>query len=61
MDKALYKQTGAAPHSQAWCSWGLPITLVSYEGNNKAEHLQPKKFLECIDEIFFLQVTEELT
>jgi len=59
VDEALYRQIGAASHSQA-------LVLVGdfhHPGiawcNNTTVHTQSRRFLECIDNNFPLQVTEQ--
>lgn len=63
MDKALYTQIGAAWHSQAMVLMGAfkhpsvcwrDFKHPSVCWRDKiTRHLQPRKFLECTDEIFF--------
>jgi len=59
VDETLYRQTGAASRSQ-------PLVLMEDFNHpnicwrdNTAGHKQSRKFLECGDDNFLLQVTEE--
>ncbi|GAB0208302.1 hypothetical protein GRJ2_003295900 [Grus japonensis] len=59
VDEALYRQTGAASRSQALVLMGdFNHPDICWRGNT-AGHKQSRKFLECIDDNFLLQVTEE--
>ncbi|GAB0208028.1 hypothetical protein GRJ2_003268500 [Grus japonensis] len=61
VDEALYRQIGAASHSQALVLMGdFNHPDICWRGNT-AEHKQSRKFLECVDDNFLLQVTEEPT
>ncbi|GAB0207984.1 hypothetical protein GRJ2_003264100 [Grus japonensis] len=60
-DEALYRQIGAASHSQALVLMGdFNHPDICWRGNT-AERKQSRKFLECMDDNFLLQVTEEPT
>ncbi|GAB0209472.1 hypothetical protein GRJ2_003414300 [Grus japonensis] len=60
-DEALYRQIGAASRSQA------PVLMGDFNHpdicwrDNTAGHKQSRRFLECIDDNFLLQVIEEPT
>ncbi|GAB0186117.1 hypothetical protein GRJ2_001077000 [Grus japonensis] len=61
VDEALYRQTGAASCSQVLVLMGdFNHPDVSWR-DNTAGHKQSRRFLECIDDNFFLQVIEEPT
>ncbi|GAB0177908.1 hypothetical protein GRJ2_000256100 [Grus japonensis] len=60
-DEALYRQVGAASHSQALVLMGDFSHPDSCWRDNAAEHKQSRKFPECVDDNFLLQVTEEPT
>ncbi|GAB0179239.1 hypothetical protein GRJ2_000389200 [Grus japonensis] len=57
-DEALYRQIGAASRSQAVVLMG---DFNICWRDNAAERKQSRKFLECIDDNFLLQVIEEPT
>ncbi|GAB0182893.1 hypothetical protein GRJ2_000754600 [Grus japonensis] len=60
-DEALYRQIGAASHSQDLVlveDFSHPDTCWR---DNTAGHKQSRRFLECIDDNFLLQVIEEPT
>ncbi|GAB0203390.1 hypothetical protein GRJ2_002804600 [Grus japonensis] len=57
-DEALYRQIGAASHSQALVLMGDFNHPDICWRDNAAEHKQSRKFLECVDN-FLLQMTEE--
>ncbi|GAB0208094.1 hypothetical protein GRJ2_003275100 [Grus japonensis] len=58
-DEALYRQVGAASCSQALVLMGdFNHPNICWKGNT-AGHKQSRRFLECIDDNFLLQVTEE--
>ncbi|GAB0208502.1 hypothetical protein GRJ2_003315900 [Grus japonensis] len=60
-DEALYRQIGAASHSQALVLMGdFNHPDICWRGNT-AEHKQSRKFLECVDDNFLLRVIEEPT
>ncbi|GAB0176173.1 calcium-independent phospholipase A2-gamma [Grus japonensis] len=59
-DEALYRQTGAASCSQALVLMGDFNHPDICWRDNAAEHKQSRKFLECVDDNFLLQVIEEL-
>ncbi|GAB0208629.1 hypothetical protein GRJ2_003328600 [Grus japonensis] len=60
-DEALYRQIGAASRSQALVLMGdFNHPDICWRGN-AAEHKQSRKFLECTDDNFLLQVIEEPT
>ncbi|GAB0209421.1 hypothetical protein GRJ2_003407800 [Grus japonensis] len=60
-DEALYRQIGAASCSQALVLMGdFNHPDISWR-DNAAEHKQSRKFLECVDDNFLLQVIEEPT
>ncbi|GAB0203910.1 high affinity cAMP-specific and IBMX-insensitive 3',5'-cyclic phosphodiesterase 8B [Grus japonensis] len=61
VDEALYRQIGAASHSQALVLMGDFNHLAICWKDNTAGHKQSRKFLECVDDNFLLQVTEEPT
>ena len=61
MDEALYKQIGAASCSQALVLMGDFSHLGICWRDNTAGHKQSRRFLECADDNFLLQVTEEPT
>ncbi|GAB0209914.1 hypothetical protein GRJ2_003457100 [Grus japonensis] len=58
-DEALYRQIGAASHSQALVLIGDFNHPDICWRDNAAERKQSRKFLECVDDNFLLQVTEE--
>ncbi|GAB0176939.1 mitochondrial enolase superfamily member 1 [Grus japonensis] len=60
-DEALYRQIGAASCSQALVLMGDFNHPDICWRDNAAEHKQSRKFLECVDDNFLLQVTEEPT
>ncbi|GAB0195031.1 hypothetical protein GRJ2_001968400 [Grus japonensis] len=60
-DKALYRQTGAASCSQALVRMGDFNHPDICWRDNAAEHKQSRKFLECVNDNFLLQVIEEPT
>ncbi|GAB0208424.1 mitochondrial enolase superfamily member 1 [Grus japonensis] len=60
-DEALYRQIGAASCSQALVLMGKFNHPDICWRDNTAERKQSRKFLECIDDNFLLQVTEEPT
>ncbi|GAB0209762.1 hypothetical protein GRJ2_003441900 [Grus japonensis] len=61
VDEALYRQIGAASRSQALVLMGdFNHPNICWRGNT-AGHKQSRKFLECTDDNFLLQVTEEPT
>ncbi|GAB0209793.1 hypothetical protein GRJ2_003445000 [Grus japonensis] len=61
VDEALYRQIGAASRSQALVLMGdFNHPDICWRGNT-AGHKQSRKFLECTDDNFLLQVTEEPT
>ncbi|GAB0203869.1 mitochondrial enolase superfamily member 1 [Grus japonensis] len=60
-DEALYRQIGAASHSQALVLMGdLNHPDICWR-DNAAECKESRKFLECVDDNFLLQVIEEPT
>ncbi|GAB0203837.1 hypothetical protein GRJ2_002849300 [Grus japonensis] len=60
-DEALYRQIGAASHSQALVLMGDFSHPDIHWRDNAAEHKQSRKILECVDDNFLLQVIEEPT
>ncbi|GAB0204924.1 hypothetical protein GRJ2_002958000 [Grus japonensis] len=60
-DEALYRQIGAASHSQALVLMGDFNHPNICWRDNTAGHKQSRKFLECVDDNFLLQVIEEPT
>ncbi|GAB0207314.1 hypothetical protein GRJ2_003197000 [Grus japonensis] len=60
-DEALYRQVGAASLSQALVLMGDFNHPDICWRENTAECKQSRKFLECVDDNFLLQVTEEPT
>ncbi|GAB0210120.1 mitochondrial enolase superfamily member 1 [Grus japonensis] len=58
-DEALYRQIGAASCSQALVLMGDFNHPDICWRDNAAERKQSRKFLECVDDNFLLQVTEE--
>ncbi|GAB0202608.1 hypothetical protein GRJ2_002726400 [Grus japonensis] len=58
-DEALYRQIGAASCSQALVLIGDFNHPDICWRDNAAERKQTRKFLECVDDNFLLQVTEE--
>ncbi|GAB0208438.1 hypothetical protein GRJ2_003309500 [Grus japonensis] len=60
-DEALYRQIGAASRSQALVLMGKFNHPDICWRDNTAERKQSRKFLECIDDNFLLQVIEEPT
>ncbi|GAB0205431.1 hypothetical protein GRJ2_003008700 [Grus japonensis] len=61
VDEALYRQIGAASHLQAIVFMGNFNNSGICRKDNTAGHTQSRRFLECIDDNFLLQVTEEPT
>ncbi|GAB0188484.1 hypothetical protein GRJ2_001313700 [Grus japonensis] len=60
-DKALYRQIGAASRSQALVLMGdFNHSNICWR-DNTARHKQSRRFLECIDDNFLLQVIEKPT
>ncbi|GAB0190424.1 hypothetical protein GRJ2_001507700 [Grus japonensis] len=60
-DKAIHRQIGAASCSQALVLMGDFSHPDICWRDNAAEHKQSRKFLECVDDNFLLQVIEEPT
>ncbi|GAB0205806.1 hypothetical protein GRJ2_003046200 [Grus japonensis] len=60
-DEALYRQIGAASCSQALVLMGDFNHPDICWRDNAAERKQSRKFLECVDDNFLLQVTEKPT
>ncbi|GAB0177047.1 mitochondrial enolase superfamily member 1 [Grus japonensis] len=60
-DEALYRQIGAASRSQALVLVGDFNHPDICWRDNAAGHRQSRKFLECVNDNFLLQVTEEPT
>ncbi|GAB0204964.1 hypothetical protein GRJ2_002962000 [Grus japonensis] len=60
-DEAVYRQIGAASRSQALVLMGDFNHPDICWRDNTAEHKQSRKFLECVDDNFLLQVIEEPT
>ncbi|GAB0205636.1 hypothetical protein GRJ2_003029200 [Grus japonensis] len=60
-DEALYRQIGAASQSQALVLMGDFNHPDICWRDNAAEHKQSRKFLECVNDNFLLQVIEEPT
>ncbi|GAB0189120.1 hypothetical protein GRJ2_001377300 [Grus japonensis] len=58
-DEALYRQIEAASCSQALVLMGDFNHPDIYCRDNTAEHKQSRKFLECVDDNFLMQVIEE--
>ncbi|GAB0208733.1 hypothetical protein GRJ2_003339000 [Grus japonensis] len=58
-DEALYRQIGAASHSQALVLMGDFNHPDICWRDDAAGHKQSRKFLECTDDNFLLQVIEE--
>ncbi|GAB0210150.1 hypothetical protein GRJ2_003480800 [Grus japonensis] len=58
-DEALYRQIGAASRSQALVLMGDFNHPDICWRDNAAERKQSRKFLECVDDNFLLQVIEE--
>lgn len=58
-DEYLHRQRGAASWSQALVLIGDFNQPNICWRNNAAEHRQSRRFLECLDEYFFLQVIDE--
>ncbi|GAB0208710.1 hypothetical protein GRJ2_003336700 [Grus japonensis] len=58
-DEALYRQIGAASHSQALVLMGDFNHPDICWRDNTAGQKQSRRFLECIDDNFLLQVIEE--
>ena len=58
-DEALYRQIGAASRSQALVLMGDFSHPDICWRDNTAGHKQSRRFLECIDDNFLLQVMEE--
>ena len=61
MDEALYRHIGAAPHSQALVLTGDFNHAGVCWWDNTAGHKQSKRFLDCLDDNFVLQVIEKPT
>ncbi|PKU45481.1 glycerol kinase [Limosa lapponica baueri] len=61
VDETLCRQIGAASHSQALVLMGDFNHPDICWRDNTAGHKQSRRFLECINEHFFLQVVEEPT
>ncbi|GAB0181349.1 hypothetical protein GRJ2_000600200 [Grus japonensis] len=58
-DEALYRQTGAESHSEALVLMGdFNHPDICYT-DNTAGHKQSRRFLECVNDNFLLQVIEE--
>ncbi|GAB0179197.1 hypothetical protein GRJ2_000385000 [Grus japonensis] len=60
-DEALCRQMGAASHSQALVLMGDFNHPHICWRDNTAGHKQSRRFLECVDDNFLLQVIEEPT
>jgi len=60
-DEALCRQIGAASHSQALVLMGHSSHPDICWRDNTAGHKQSRKFLDCVDDNFLLQGTEEPT
>ncbi|GAB0203140.1 hypothetical protein GRJ2_002779600 [Grus japonensis] len=60
-DEALYRHLGAPSHSQALVLMGRFNHPNICWRDNAAGHKQSRRFRECIDRNFLLQVTEEPT
>ncbi|GAB0193880.1 mitochondrial enolase superfamily member 1 [Grus japonensis] len=60
-DEAICRQIGAASRSQALVLMGDFNHPDICWRDNAAEHKQSRKFMECVDDNFFLHVTEEPT
>ena len=61
VDQALYRQVGAALLSQALVfMWDFNHPYICWR-KNTARHKQSRRFLECINDNFVLQVIEEPT
>ncbi|GAB0207020.1 hypothetical protein GRJ2_003167600 [Grus japonensis] len=60
-DEALYRQIGAASRSQALVLMGDFNHPDICWRDNTAEHKQSRKFLECVNDNFLLQVIEDPT
>ncbi|GAB0179410.1 hypothetical protein GRJ2_000406300 [Grus japonensis] len=60
LDEALYRQIGAASCSQALVLMGDFSHPDICWRNNTAGHKQSRRFLECVDDNFLLQVIEEV-
>ncbi|GAB0203333.1 hypothetical protein GRJ2_002798900 [Grus japonensis] len=60
-EEALYRQIGAASHSQALVLMGDFNHSDICWRDNTAGHKQSRRFLECVDDNFLLQVIEEPT
>ena len=58
-EEALYRQIGAASRSQALVLMGDFNHPNICWRDNTAGHKQSRRFLECVDDNFLLQVTEE--
>ena len=58
-DEAVYRQIGAASHSQGLVLMGVISHPSSCSWDSTAGHKQSKSFLECIDDNFLLPVIEE--
>ncbi|GAB0178861.1 hypothetical protein GRJ2_000351400 [Grus japonensis] len=58
-DEALYRRTGAASHSQALVLMRDANHPDICWRDSTAGHKQSRTFLECVDDNFLLQVTEE--
>ncbi|PKU28257.1 dtw domain-containing protein 2 [Limosa lapponica baueri] len=61
VDETLYRQIGAASHSQTLVLMGDFNHPDICWRDNTAGHKKSRKFLECIDDNFLLQVMEEPT
>ena len=59
MDKALYKQIGAASHSQNMVLMGDFKHPDICWRDNTAVHQKSKRFLECVDDNLFFQAVQE--
>ncbi|PKU43893.1 dtw domain-containing protein 2 [Limosa lapponica baueri] len=60
-DEALYRQTGAAHVHKSWSSLGDFNHPNIWWRDNAAGHKQSRRFLECTDNNFLLQVMEQPT
>ncbi|PKU27650.1 glycerol kinase [Limosa lapponica baueri] len=58
-DEALYRQIGVASHSQALVLMGYFNHPNICWRDNTAGHRKSRKFLECVDDNFLLQMVEE--
>ena len=59
VDEALYKQIGAASHSQNMVLMGDFNHPDICWMDNTAVHQKSKRFLECVDDNFLFQVVQE--